>query len=108
MQTALPGILAQIAGVSRFVPRDMQRYCRSRANQLENGPAVFQLFINVARFARARKTSKASPARADAPRWNSNAKALGFRHQVFDGNILPSQLLAEMFVVFFDPVVGLL
>src|SRR5437660_6869682 len=32
MQAALPGILAQVAGVVWFVPRDMQRYCRSRAD----------------------------------------------------------------------------
>src|SRR5204863_4862531 len=108
MQAALPRKLAQIAGVCRFVPRDMQRYCRSRANQFENGRAVFQLFINVARFARARETCKTSPASADSPRWNGNAKALGFRYQIFDVNILPSQLFGEMFVVFFDPVVGLL
>src|SRR5205823_3577369 len=63
---------------------------------------------NVARFARARETCKTSPASADSPRWNGNAKALGFRYQIFDVNILPSQLFGEMFVVFFDPVVGLL
>src|SRR2546425_12724517 len=108
MQTALPGKLPQVAGVVGFVPGDVQRYCRSRTNQFENGRAVFQLFINVARFARAWETSKASPASADSPRRNGNAKALGLRYQIFDFNILPSQLFAEMFVLFFDPVVGLL
>src|SRR5216117_2704569 len=108
MQIALPGKLAQVAGVFWFVPRDMQRYCRSRTNQFVNGSTVFQLFINVARFARARETRKTSPSSADSPRWNGKAKALGLRYQIFDVNILPSQLFAEMFVVFFDPVVGLL
>src|SRR2546430_12787624 len=108
MQVALPGKLSQVAHVVWFVPGDMQRYCRSRTNQFENSRAVFQLFIDVARFARAREASKTSPASADPPRRNGNAKALGLRYQIFGVNILPSQLFAEMFVVFFDPVHGLL
>ena len=58
--------------------------------------------------ARAREASKTSPASANPPRRNGNAKALGLRYQIFGVNILPSQLFAEMFVVFFDPVPGLL
>src|SRR5437879_628347 len=104
MQAALPGELAQVADIVWFVPRDMQRYCRGRANQFENGPAVFQLFINVARFAMSGEASKAGPPSADSPRWNGNAKSFGFRYQVFDVNIPPPQLFAEMFVIFFDPV----
>ena len=108
MQAALPGELAQVADIVWFVPRDMQRYCRGRANQFENGPAVFQLFINVARFALPWEACKTSPPSADSPRWNGNAKSFGSRYQVFNIDILPPKFFAEMFVVFFDPVVGLL
>src|SRR5213083_2940048 len=103
MQIALPGKLAQVAGVFWFVPRNVQRYCRSRTNQFVNGSTVFQLFINVARFARARETSKASPASADSPRGNSNAKCACLGDQVFNIDLPALQFPGEVIVVLLNP-----
>src|SRR5947207_11599549 len=100
MQIALPGKLAQVAGVFWFVPRDMQRYCRSRTNQLVNGSTVLQLFINVARFARARETRKTSPASADSPRWNGNAKRVRLSHEILNIDVVPLQFFGQVLVVF--------
>src|SRR5256885_12958533 len=98
MQAALPRKLAQIAGVCRFVPRDMQRYCRCRANQFENSRAVFQLFINVARFTRPWKTRKARPASPDSPRRNGHAKTLRLGYQVFNIDLPALQFPGEVIV----------
>src|SRR5437899_2601041 len=99
MQTALQRKLPQVASVVGFVPRDMQLYFRCRANQFENGPAVFQLFINVARFARPRETRKTSPSSAHPPRWNGNAKCACLGDQVFNIDLPALQFPGEVTVV---------
>ena len=99
MQAALPGELAQVADIVWFVPRDMQRYCRGRANQFENGPAVFQLFINVARFALPWETRKARPACSYSPRGNSNAKCACLGDQVFNIDLPALQFPGEVIIL---------
>src|SRR5712691_9318906 len=95
--------LAEIARVIGLVPWNVQGHRRSRAHELEDGPAVFELLVDIARLARTREPGKASPARSNSPRRNCYAEGLRSGHQLLDVDLPAPQHASEMIVVFFEP-----
>ena len=100
LQTALFGKFAQFIDTFRFIPRNMQRNRRGRTNQFIDRRAIFEFFVNAARFARAGKTRKTGAARADSPRRHGNLKTADALHQIFDFDIFPPQSFGEIIIIF--------
>ena len=96
--------LPQRVVVIHDVPWKMRRDHAGAARQLVNDAAIFQLVMDVARFARARKAGKARAACANAPGWHSHGIGHCPSHEVFDFDTTPVQLPGQMGKVF--PVGG--
>src|SRR6185369_11684498 len=102
-QAACPRKAAQFRRVVRLVPGNMKRHGRRRTYEFENRPTIFELLVNVARLTLTCKTRETRPARADAPRRNSDVKGCSFLYQILDIDVLPPQFPGERFIVFVDP-----
>src|SRR6266705_843629 len=103
VQPARTRKLAEIARVIRLVPWNVQGHCGSRAHELEDRAAVFELLVDIARLARTGEPVKASPARSNSPRRNCYAEGLRSGHQLLDVDLPAPQHASEMIVVFFEP-----